>query len=32
MDKDRFRQDLGGVDEAYLEVSTRLEKYFKEKA
>ncbi|MBM4317147.1 MAG: phosphoribosylaminoimidazolesuccinocarboxamide synthase [Deltaproteobacteria bacterium] len=28
MDKDRFRQDLGGVDEAYLEVSKRLQNYF----
>lgn len=28
MDKDRFRQDLGGVEDAYLEVSNRLEKYF----
>jgi len=28
MDKDRFRQDLGGVEEAYLEVFHRLEKYF----
>ena len=31
MDKDRFRQDLGGVDEAYLEVSQRLSKYFEGK-
>jgi phosphoribosylaminoimidazole-succinocarboxamide synthase len=30
MDKDRFRQDLGGVDEAYQEVYKRLEKYFQE--
>lgn len=30
MDKDRFRQDLGGVDEAYLDVSQRLQKYFGE--
>lgn len=29
MDKDRFRQDLGGVDEAYLEVSNRLQTFFK---
>ncbi|MFM8313610.1 MAG: phosphoribosylaminoimidazolesuccinocarboxamide synthase [Deltaproteobacteria bacterium] len=28
MDKDRFRQDLGGVDEAYFEVSQRLQNYF----
>ena len=28
MDKDRFRQDLGGVDEAYYEVSKRLQNYF----
>jgi phosphoribosylaminoimidazole-succinocarboxamide synthase len=28
MDKDRFRQDLGGVDEAYFEVSHRLQTYF----
>lgn len=28
MDKDRFRQDLGGVDEAYHEVSTRLQNFF----
>jgi phosphoribosylaminoimidazole-succinocarboxamide synthase len=28
MDKDRFRQDLGGVDEAYFEVSKRLQNYF----
>jgi len=31
MDKDRFRQDLGGVEEAYLEVFHRLEKYFQGK-
>ena len=31
MDKDRFRQDLGGVDEAYQEVHRRLEKYFEGK-
>jgi phosphoribosylaminoimidazole-succinocarboxamide synthase len=31
MDKDRFRQDLGGVEEAYLEVHRRLENYFKGK-
>lgn len=31
MDKDRFRQDLGGVDEAYLEVSNRLQTYFEGK-
>jgi phosphoribosylaminoimidazole-succinocarboxamide synthase len=28
MDKDRFRQDLGGVEEAYLEVFHRLQKVF----
>lgn len=28
MDKDRFRLDLGGVEEAYGEVRNRLEKYF----
>jgi phosphoribosylaminoimidazole-succinocarboxamide synthase len=28
MDKDRFRQDLGGVEEAYLEVFHRLQKHF----
>lgn len=28
MDKDRFRQDLGGVEEAYLEVFHRIEKFF----
>jgi phosphoribosylaminoimidazole-succinocarboxamide synthase len=28
MDKDRFRQDLGGVEEAYQEVYRRLKKYF----
>jgi phosphoribosylaminoimidazole-succinocarboxamide synthase len=28
MDKDRFRQDLGGVEEAYQEVHCRLEKFF----
>jgi phosphoribosylaminoimidazole-succinocarboxamide synthase len=31
MDKDRFRQDLGGVEEAYQEVYRRLEKFFKGK-
>lgn len=31
MDKDRFRQDLGGVDEAYVEVFERLKNYFKGK-
>lgn len=31
MDKDRFRQDLGRVDETYLDVSTRLQTYFKGK-
>ncbi len=31
MDKDRFRQDLGGVEEAYQEVFKRLENYFKGK-
>jgi phosphoribosylaminoimidazole-succinocarboxamide synthase len=31
MDKDRFRQDLGGVEDAYLEVSNRLQKYFEGK-
>jgi phosphoribosylaminoimidazole-succinocarboxamide synthase len=30
-DKDRFRQDLGGVDEAYEEVFLRLKDYFEEK-
>ena len=25
LDKDRFRRDLGGVEEAYLEIMTRLE-------
>ena len=29
MDKDRFRQDLGGVAEAYQEVYQRLSKYFR---
>ncbi len=29
MDKDRFRQDLGGVEEAYLEVFSRLELLFR---
>lgn len=28
MDKDRFRRDLGGVDEAYAEVYKRLESFF----
>ena len=28
MDKDRFRQDLGGVEEAYSEVMARLKKRF----
>ena len=28
MDKDRFRQDLGGVDEAYAEVHRRLRQFF----
>lgn len=28
MDKDRFRQDLGNVEEAYLEVFHRIERYF----
>lgn len=28
MDKDRFRQDLGGVEEAYQEVYQRLKKFF----
>ena len=32
MDKDRFRQDLGQVDEAYLEVSKRLQNYFEARA
>lgn len=31
MDKDRFRQDLGGVEEAYQEVYRRLETFFKGK-
>lgn len=31
MDKDRFRQDLGKVDETYLDVSDRLQNYFKGK-
>ncbi len=31
MDKDRFRQDLGNVDEAYFEVSQRLTHYFEAK-
>jgi phosphoribosylaminoimidazole-succinocarboxamide synthase len=31
MDKDRFRQDLGGIEEAYQEVYSRLEKYFEGK-
>ncbi len=32
MDKDRFRQDLGGVEEAYQEVYRRSwENYFKDK-
>jgi len=31
MDKDRFRQDLGGVEEAYQEVYRRLETYFKDR-
>lgn len=31
MDKDRFRQDLGKVDETYLDVSERLQNYFKGK-
>ncbi len=30
-DKDRFRQDLGGVQEAYLEVQARLAKVLEEK-
>ena len=30
MDKDRFRRDLGKVEEAYQEVLTRLEKIFAE--
>jgi phosphoribosylaminoimidazole-succinocarboxamide synthase len=30
-DKDRFRQDLGGVDEAYEEVFQRLKTHFEEK-
>ncbi len=30
MDKDRFRQDLGGIEEAYQEVYKRLAKYFEE--
>lgn len=29
MDKDRFRQDLGKVEEAYIEVHKRLQDYFK---
>jgi phosphoribosylaminoimidazole-succinocarboxamide synthase len=29
MDKDRFRQDLGKVEEAYIEVHQRLQDYFK---
>lgn len=28
MDKDRFRQDLGGVEEAYVEVASRLQTFF----
>lgn len=32
MDKDRFRQDLGRVDEAYEEVYSRLQKYFERKS
>jgi phosphoribosylaminoimidazole-succinocarboxamide synthase len=28
MDKDRFRHDMGGVEEAYLEVYKRLERFF----
>jgi phosphoribosylaminoimidazole-succinocarboxamide synthase len=31
MDKDRFRQDLGGVEEAYQEVYRRLENFFQGK-
>ncbi|MBI1859715.1 MAG: phosphoribosylaminoimidazolesuccinocarboxamide synthase [Deltaproteobacteria bacterium] len=31
MDKDRFRQDLGGVEEAYREVYRRLESFFGQK-
>ncbi len=31
MDKDRFRQDMGKVDEAYFEVSERLKNFFKGK-
>ncbi len=31
MDKDRFRQDLGGVEEAYKEVFERLQKFFQGK-
>lgn len=31
-DKDRFRQDLGNVDEAYEEVFNKLDRYFKEHA
>lgn len=31
MDKDRFRQDLGRVDEAYEEVYQRLDQYFRGK-
>lgn len=30
MDKDRFRQDLGGVEDAYSEVLRRLDAFFKE--
>ena len=32
MDKDRFRQDLGGVEEAYEEVYRRLREFFEGKA
>ncbi len=31
MDKDRFRQDLGGVEEAYQEVFNRLKQFFEGK-
>ena len=29
LDKDRFRRDLGGVEEAYAEIMRRLEEHLK---
>ena len=31
LDKDRFRNDLGGLIEAYNEINNRIDKFFKSK-